>query len=152
MLRPLLNSEITNTNGAMKRCHRPTQKPALRGYSRQVWFWSIRVFGSPYHSKCPRASFRPTSCWQTANPQALVGISEVFFSRRQIVNSSESLFSSSEALPALHRSQWNSCPLPMYQGALTVKMRSLPRARSTHSRSCLLYTSDAADEEDSVDL
>src|SRR6516164_5537104 len=42
MLRPLLNSETTKTNGAMNPCHRPCQNPATEFSPRGV---SLRLFG-----------------------------------------------------------------------------------------------------------
>ena len=93
--------------------------------------------GDPAAAHVPEAGFWPTSGWQTADPQSLVGIPEVFFSRPQTVHSGETLFSSGEPLlllcPSTTLNGIHVC-CPMYQGALTAKMRSLPRARSTHSR------------------
>src|SRR5215470_17961800 len=47
MLRLLLNSEATNTNGAMKPCHSPSQKPAAKPCSLATPLHSLGVGAHP---------------------------------------------------------------------------------------------------------
>src|SRR5208282_2407805 len=71
MLRSLLNSEITNTNGAINPCHSPSQNPAMEAFAPGVAFTRLGPGAQPANiasnskTRISAANFitgPPTSC------------------------------------------------------------------------------------------